>query len=362
MSRYPEIDLSRVRTYSVRRRKSLVRAEGFLRAVGDPGSFTEFWASLPDVLAVRDLRELVVRVRGARARGAGVLAMAGGHVLKTGLGPGLIRLMEDGWITSLALNGAGTIHDLEIAFFGTTSEDVAAQLPRGRFGMARETSAWLNRWTVEAATRGEGLGEGLGRAYLENAPPNGAARSVLASAYRLGVPVTVHLAIGGDINHQHPGFDGAAAGATSARDFRILCAQVSGLGEGVALNLGSAVILPEVFLKAVSVCTNLGTPFPGLTTAVFDFQRQYRPGENVVRRPTLRGGRGFYLVGHHEILLPLFFQALRLGGPPVVPPPVRRTRRPGGAAGAAGLRADSVSATPRGRVAPKDKGRPAAGR
>lgn len=327
MSRYPEIDLSRVRTHPVRTRRSLVQAGEFLRPAADAGSFSEFWASLPDVLAARELRELVSRVRAARARGAGVLVMAGGHVLKTGLGPGLVRLMEEGWVTALALNGAGTIHDLEIAFFGTTSEDVAAELPRGRFGMARETSVRLNRWTIESASRGEGLGEGLGRAYLENASLEGSARSVLASAYRLGIPATVHLAIGADINHQHAGFDGAAAGEASARDFRILCAQVERLAEGAAMNLGSAVILPEVFLKAVSVCTNLGTRFHDLTTAVFDFQRQYRPAENVVRRPTLGGGRGFYLVGHHEIMLPLFFQALRLGGPPEIQAPRGRPRR-----------------------------------
>jgi hypothetical protein len=354
MSRYPEIDLSRVRTYPVRGRKSLVRAERFLQPVADVGSFAEFWASLPDLLAVRELRDLVMRVRRARERGAGVLVMAGGHVLKTGLGPGLVRLMEEGWITGLALNGAGTVHDLEIAFFGTTSEDVAAQLPRGRFGMARETSAWLNQWTVDAADREEGLGEGLGRAFLEHAPRDGAARSVLASAYRLGLPATVHLAIGTDVNHQHAGFDGAAAGAASARDFRILCAQVSGLDQGVVLNLGSAVILPEVFLKAVSVCVNLGTRFRDLTTGAFDFQRQYRPAENVVRRPTLQGGRGYYLVGHHEILLPLFFQAVRLGGPPKRAAAGRRSTNSGPATGRGGPR---PAVAPRSGVAGKSEAR-----
>jgi hypothetical protein len=347
MSRYPEIDLSRVRTYPIRARHSLVQAEGFLRPAADAGSFAEFWASLPDVLAARELRELVSRVRDARRRGAGVLVMAGGHVLKTGLGPGLVRLMEEGWVTALALNGAGSIHDLEIAFFGTTSEDVAAQLPRGRFGMARETSAMLNRWTIEGAARGEGLGEGLGRAYLENASPEGAARSVLATAYRLGIPATVHLAIGADINHQHAGFDGAAAGEASARDFRILCAQVENLAEGAALNLGSAVILPEVFLKAVSVCTNLGTRFRDLTTAVFDFQKHYRPAENVIRRPALQGGRGFYLVGHHEIMLPMFFQALRLGGSP-------QTRATAGRPGRS--RSPAGKAPRKGHSAAKNKG------
>jgi hypothetical protein len=313
MSRYLEEDLGKVRTYSIAQRRSLVNKDALYRPPRRADSFAEFWRSMPDVLAARDLKELVARVCAARARGRGVLVMAGAHVIKTGLSPGLIRLLEGGWITGLALNGAGAIHDLELAFFGGTSEDVGEALPRGRFGMARETSTWLNQWISEAARRQEGLGEGLGRAFLEHAR-SGGKRSLLATCYRLGVPATVHLSIGADINHQHSGFDGAAAGETSSRDFRILCAEVGRLTSGVALNLGSAVVLPEVFLKAVSVSTNLGRRFSGLTTAVFDFQRQYRPLENVVRRPALQGGRGYYLVGHHEILLPLFFQALLWAG------------------------------------------------
>jgi hypothetical protein len=313
VSRYPECDLSGIKTYRVARRSSLVRREALYREPENPERFEDLWRSLPDILAARDLRALVERVRLARERGAGILVLSGAHVIKTGLSTGLIRLMREGWITALALNGAGVIHDLELAFFGQTSEDVAAELSRGRFGMARETSLWINQWTVEAARRREGLGEGLGRAMLEK-DPSAHERSVLAAAYHLGIPVTVHLAIGADINHQHPSFDGAAAGETSARDFRILCHQVMGLASGAALNLGSAVILPEVFLKSVSVCTNLGLRFRDLTTAVFDFQRQYRPMENVVRRPTLSAGKGYYLVGHHEILLPLFFHALLWAG------------------------------------------------
>jgi hypothetical protein len=316
MSRYFEIDLERVRTYPVGERHSLVDQSALYRPPDDPDSFAGFWDSLPDVLAVRDLRDLVARIRAARGNGAGFLVLAGAHVIKTGLAPGLIRLMEEGWITAVALNGAGAIHDLELAFFGGTSEDVAAELPEGRFGMARETALWMNEWTVEAAARKEGLGEGLGRAFLERAG-DGASRSLLASAYRLGVPLTVHLSVGADINHQHPSFSGAAAGECSARDFRILCHEVSTLSRGIAINAGSAVVLPEVFLKALSVCTNLGIRFEELTTAVFDFQRQYRPAENVVRRPSLQGGRGIYLIGHHEILLPILFQALaRVGQGP----------------------------------------------
>lgn len=309
MSRYPEIDLSRIRSYPVAERSSLVGADALYRPPSDPGSFAEFWSSLPDVLAARDLRDLVERIRTARRRGAGVLVMAGAHVIKTGLAPGLIRLMDEGLITGIALNGAGAIHDLELAFFGRTSEDVSAGLHEGRFGMARETSLWINQWTREASECEEGLGEGLGRAFHEGAG-EGRERSLLAAAWRLGIPATVHLAIGADINHQHPEFSGAAAGDATARDFRIFCQVVSTLAEGVALNLGSAVILPEVFLKAVSVCVNLGTRFTDLTTAALDFQRQYRPAENVVRRPTLLGGRGYYFVGHHEIILPLLVQAL----------------------------------------------------
>lgn len=313
MSRYAETDLTRIVTYPVGERRSLVASSSLYRPPREPASFKEFWKSLPNVLAAKDLRELVEHVVRARRGRHGILVLAGAHVIKTGLSPALVRLMEEGWITALALNGAGAVHDLELTFFGRTSEDVADQLPKGRFGMAKETSLWLNEWTREACDRQEGLGEGLGRAYLERGR-RGAKRSLLATAYRLGIPATVHLSIGSDINHQHPSFSGAAAGETTARDFRILCHAVGGLGRGVALNLGSAVVLPEVFLKAVSVSTNLGIRFPDLTTAVFDFQKHYRPLENVVKRPALQGGRGYYLVGHHEILLPLFFQGLMLRG------------------------------------------------
>ena len=313
MSRYREIDLENIRTYPVGDRASKVDASQFYRPAADPGSFLDFWESMPDQLAARDLRELVDRWTEARRKGAGRLVLLGAHVIKTGMAPGLIQLMEEGWVTALACNGACAIHDLELAFFGRTSEDVATELPEGRFGMADETCRWLNTWTQRAADRQEGLGEGLGRIFLEEGAPF-AEHSLLASAYRLGIPLTIHLSIGTDINHQHASFPGAAAGEATTRDFRILCSQVESLAEGVALNVGSAVILPEVFLKAISVATNLGTHFSNLTTAVFDFLRHYRPLENVVRRPSLQGGRGIYIVGHHEILLPLLFQGLRAHG------------------------------------------------
>ena len=309
MSRYEEADLSRLRTYPVDQRESKVARGQLYHPPSDLDSFAASWDSLPDVLAARELKDLVERMAQARSAGAGRLLLAGAHVIKTGLAPGFVRLMEEGWITAVALNGAGAIHDLELAFFGQTSEDVAAQLPEGRFGMAEETSRWLNAWTIEAARRGEGLGEGLGREFLDSHAPHAGA-SLLASAYRLGIPVTVHLSIGTDINQQHPGFDGAAAGEASARDFRILTHAVASLDSGVAINIGSAVLLPEVFLKAISVAINLGATFRDLTTAVFDFQRHYRPMQNVVDRPTRTGGRGYYLVGHHELLVPLFIHAL----------------------------------------------------
>lgn len=312
-SRYPEADLSKIRAFPVGERDSKVDSDHLYRPPVDPASFVELWEGLPDVLAVRDLRELVARMVLAREREAGRVVAMGAHVIKTGMAPGLIQLMEEGWITALAMNGACAIHDLELAFFGRTSEDVGAALSTGRFGMAAETSQWLNAWIADAAARGEGLGEGLGRRFQEEAPPH-LGHSVLAAAYRLDIPATVHLSLGTDINQQHPSFPSAAAGETSMRDFRILCKVAESLAQGVAINVGSAVLLPEVFLKAVSVATNLGVVFRDLTTAVFDFQKHYRPLENVVRRPTAGGGRGMYLVGHHEILLPLFFQALRLQG------------------------------------------------
>lgn len=312
MSRYSEIDLTKVRPISVKGRRSLVGEAVLYRAPKRPESFRDFWQSLPPVLGAADLRAVVDAVLASRARKRPVIAMCGAHVLKTGMGPGLIRLMDADLLTLVAFHGAGSVHDVEIGLWGRTSEDVAAELHEGRFGMARETASFLNAAAVEAAGTGEGLGEALGRRLLA-ADRRCEKRSVLAAAYRRGVPVTVHVAIGTDIHHQHPDFDGAATGEASARDFRILAAHVAGLRQGTVLNLGSAVILPEVFLKAFSVACNLGARIDGITTAAFDFLRHYRPMENVVRRPTLRSGRGYYIVGHHEIMLPLFIQACLLG-------------------------------------------------
>jgi hypothetical protein len=251
-------------------------------------------------------------VEAARA-GRTVLAMAGGHVVKTGCAPYLIQLMDLRAITALALNGATAIHDFEMATLGTTSEDVEASLAGSRFGMAAETAEAMNGVVREAAVRGEGMGEALGRFLLESGAPR-AEGSLLASAFRLGIPATVHVAMGTDVIHQHPSADGAAIGAASLRDFRILAAALRALSGGVVLNMGSAVVLPEVFLKVLSVLLNLGMEVRNLTTCDFDFIRQYRTGENVVRRPTAGGrGKGYALTGHHEILIPLFVAGVLRG-------------------------------------------------
>ena len=304
MSRFREADLGRVRQQPVEARPSKVRVEDFARPVTpEMGALLE---ALPRILAGETLRGAVdAVVRAARDRRL-VLAMLGGHVVKTGCGPLIVQLMEERIVTAVAMNGAAAIHDYEVARFGRTSEDVEAALGAGSFGMAAETATGMNAVTRRGARDGLGLGEALGEALdAEDIPFRG--QSVLAAAHRLGLPATVHVALGTDILHQHPSADGAAIGETSLRDFRILAGLLEGFGGGVALNIGSAVVLPEVFLKAFSVAANLGADLTGITTVSFDFLRQYRPRVNVVERPTAGGrGTGYELVGHHEILLPLF--------------------------------------------------------
>jgi hypothetical protein len=269
----------------------------------------ELLDALPHILAGETLRRAVDAVARAANAHKLVLAMLGGHVVKTGCGPVLVQLMEEGIVNAVAMNGAAAIHDFEVARFGRTSEDVEASLDAGSFGMAAETATEMNGITVRAAREGLGLGEALGMALAGESSPH-REFSVLAAAHRLGLPATVHVAIGTDILHQHPSADGAAIGETSMRDFRILAGCLEGFAGGVALNVGSAVILPEVFLKAFSVAANLGADLTGITTISFDFMRHYRPRVNVLERPTAAGrGVGFELVGHHELLLPLFAAA-----------------------------------------------------
>ena len=309
MTRFREADLSRLAVGSVADRPTRVRVEDFARPL-EPAAARALLASLPDQLAARSLREVVARVVAAHRAKRPTLALLGGHVIKVGVSPCLIELMERGVVTHLAMNGAAAIHDVEIARQGRTSEDVEEQLHAGRFGMVDETGEFMNRAMIEGRRRGEGLGEAWGRALCEEKPRH-AAFSLLASASRLGLPATVHVAIGTDTIHHHPACDGAALGETSLRDFRILAGTLSEAAGACVLNFGSAVVMPEVFLKALAVARNLGADLDGLTTVNFDQIQHYRPRVNVVERPTRgAGSRGFALTGHHEIMIPLFSAAV----------------------------------------------------
>ena len=316
----PEADLAQVRTVPIAHRPNKVRADEFAAPPGADRSFGAFLRSLPDVLAARDFRRVVAALATAAANRA-VIAMAGGHVVKTGIAPAVLDLMRRGVITHLALNGSAAIHDYEIARWGGTSEDVAVGLRDGTFGMAEETGREMNEAFTSGSKAGHGMGEALGRALSARSDLAHPELSLLLGAHELGVPVTVHAAIGAEIIHQHPSADGAAIGDTSHRDFRRLAAAMPRLHEGgVVLNLGSAVILPEVFLKALTIARNLGGGRPThFTTCDFDMLRHYRPRVNVVQRPTLEGGAGYEITGHHEIMVPLLVwavvDALKSGDP-----------------------------------------------
>jgi hypothetical protein len=300
-----------VRRYSLHSRPDKVQVSQFAKTVPGGSSMTEFIKSLPGFLAAADFKELLVRMRTSRKKKKPILFACGAHIIKTGLSPVFIDLMREGWISGLALNGAGIIHDFEVAFCGRTSEEVESQIRTGRFGMARETGDELNRAIHEAAVDGRGLGESVGRMLSRSRFPY-KGLSLCATAFDLGIPVTVHVALGTDIIHSHPGTNGEALGGASLRDFQIFCRLVEGLdGGGVFVTVGSAVILPEVFLKAVSAARNRGFKLETFTSAVFDFQKLYRPDQNVVRRPLGKKSRGFYFVGHHEIMIPLLAAALK---------------------------------------------------
>lgn len=303
------LDFTSLNTYSLHERHSKVTVADFAQPVKPGMTVRELIANLPKQLAGKDFPELVERIAAAVTQKRPVLVGMGAHVIKVGLAPILIDLMERGIISALALNGAGIIHDAEIAMVGRTSEEVTNVLGAGAFGAARETGEVLNQAINQGAKEGIGLGEAVGNALLrQNFPFN--SQSLLAQARRLGVPVTVHVAMGTDIIHIHPAADGAAIGQCSHHDFRVFCRLVSGLEGGVYLNLGSAVLLPEVFLKALTVVRNLGHVAQRFTTANFDFIRAYRPATNVVHRPTLEGGKGFNFTGHHELMIPLLAAAV----------------------------------------------------
>ena len=311
------MDLSAVRTVPVSRRPNKVSAAEFAHPPGDDRSFHAFLLSLPDVLVARDFRAVVEAVTGAARRKRGIVVMLGGHVVKTGLAPLLVDLMRRGIITHLAMNGSAAIHDYEIARFGATSEDVAAGLRDGTFGMAEETGRGMNEAFVNGMRNGQGMGESLGRALDAEPDLSNSELSLLVNAYRLRVPATVHAALGAEIIHQHPAANGAAIGDTSHRDFRRLAASLTDIDDGgVVLNLGSAVIMPEVFLKALTIARNLNAGTPrNFVTVDLDMQRHYRPRMNVVQRPTLDGGKGYEITGHHEIMVPLLVWSVleRLG-------------------------------------------------
>jgi hypothetical protein len=305
---YEEFDLSGVKTYPLASRASKANVADFAAPFKDAAG-AAFVQSLPSILGGADLKAVAAAMRAARDGGHGLVWGIGAHVLKTGLSPVLIDLMERGYICALAMNGAGVIHDFELALSGATSEDVDEALGPGRFGMAEETGRELNAAINGGVARGLGLGQSVVE-YLHHLQPRFANVSMLAAAGRLEVPVTVHVGIGTDIIHMHPDASGAALGEGSLRDFRYFVSNVARLQNGVYLNCGSAVILPEVFLKAVALARNTGRSLDGLTTVNIDFMRHYRPLTNVVARPVKGIGKGYSLVGHHEILIPLLAAAL----------------------------------------------------
>lgn len=308
----PPSALKRLTTYSLKDRKSKVCLDDFAKPWLPGNSLETFLGNLPNLLGAKDFRSIVTAMLAARKSDKVIHWAMGAHVIKVGLNPVLIGLMKEGFISALSLNGAGVIHDTELAMVGHTSEDVDQELGTGAFGMCRETAHFLNRAIKRGAENGLGLGEAVGVALLKAKFPF-LSSSLLATARRLDIPVTVHVAIGTDIIHLHPSMDAEATGQATYRDFQTFCSMVRSLEKGVFINIGSAVILPEVFLKAVTLIRNLGYPLTDFTTVNLDFIHHYRPATNVVRRPTREGGRGYYLIGHHELMVPLLAAAMMEG-------------------------------------------------
>ena len=308
MSKYEEIDLSDITTYSVEDRLSKVSVDDFISEEFVPTK--DFIDSLPDILAAKDLKDFIDHTKTALENNRQVILMFGGHLIKCGLSPLVNKAIEQGLISAIAVNGSVAIHDFEIAFFGKTSEDVLTSLEDGSFGMGAETGRIINEVISDGFENDLGLGEALGKFIFEERPQYWE-YSVFAKAYQYDVPITVHVAIGTDIIHQHPQADGAAIGGCSYKDFKIFTNRVKELDAGgVLVSFGSAVILPEVFLKALTIVRNLGYEVNNFFTAVFDMNRHYRPLTNIVNRPTAAGGRGYYFIGHHEIMFPLLMGSL----------------------------------------------------
>lgn len=304
--------LQGIRTVSLKERKSKVSTALFGTRYAAGAKVSAFLEGLPRILAAQDLREVIARIVEAKREGKTILVAMGAHVIKVGLSPLIIQLMEEGVVSGIALNGAGAIHDTEVAMEGKTSEDVEIGLACGKFGMAEETAAFINQGVAAGSAQGRGIGRALGTRILEDRLPH-RRESILAMAARLNIPVTVHVAFGTDIVHMHPGFDPAAWGEATHLDFRIFASLVADLEGGVFLNIGSAVILPEVFLKAFTLVRNKDAKVEHFTTVNMDFIRHYRPMANVVTRPVLRGGKGYNLVGHHEIMVPLLIAGVLEG-------------------------------------------------
>lgn len=307
--KFEPLDFSRIRTYGLAERANKVAVTDFAGIHEKGGSVFEFLEKLPRFLAANDFRAIAAAMAAAVKNGRPVVVMMGAHPIKCGLNSVLVDAMRRGVVAAVAFNGAGAIHDFETAYQGETSEDVQKGLDDGSFGMVDETSRLMNAALKEGVREGFGAGQALGSAINAAQYPN-RHLSILATGAELGIPVTTHIAIGTDIIHQHPTVDGAVLGEASYRDFQRFASVVAALEGGVVLNIGSAVIMPEVFLKALTIARNLGNKVEHFTAATFDMMRQYRPAENVVRRPTHLGGRGYYIVGHHEIMIPLLFAAV----------------------------------------------------
>ncbi|MBD3415439.1 MAG: hypothetical protein GF421_13560 [Candidatus Aminicenantes bacterium] len=301
-----------LKTYPLKSRKSKVSQKNFGKPFKSDPSFWKFIDSLPDILAAKDFKTLLHSIRNARKKEKPIIVSMGAHVIKVGLNPLLIDLMQRGWINGLALNGAGIIHDFEIAFSGKTSEEVKSQIAQGDFGMARETGEFLNKAIHSGSQIGIGMGESIGKLIHDSDFPY-KKWSLLSSAFELNIPVTVHVGVGTDIIHFHPHAEGSSIGKTSLQDFFLFCSLIKNLeGGGIYINIGSAVVLPEVFLKAVSYVRNRGGRLENFHTAVFDFNTHYRPLQNIVQRPFKdKKGKGFYFIGHHEIMIPLLAACLK---------------------------------------------------
>ena len=306
---FKSLDFSKVRTYPVTKRFSKVQTTLLGKKLTKGASVRAFLRGLPEILAARDLKEIAHKIADCHRKNRTVVLGMGAHPIKVGLSPLIIDFMERGIIDAIALNGAGVIHDFELAYMGETSEDVAAALKDGSFGMGEETGSFINQAIISGSVNELGIGAAVGLAINKHRLTH-RKLSILATAARLGIPVTSHIAIGTDIIHMHPKADGKALGDGSLRDFRTLTSVVATLDRGIYLNFGSAVVLPEVFLKALSLARNLGSPIGKLTTVNLDFLQHYRPLTNVVNRPTVNGGKGYNLTGHMEIMVPLLFAAV----------------------------------------------------